>query len=258
MSSYTERSKIIKEIIRVHGKVEIEDLSSRFGISTVTANRDLNRMVEEGSLIRTRGGAIAVNIARNESYFFQRMNTNWEKKRSIGRKALDYIKIGDSIFLDSSTTVYALSNEIRRSDLRNITILTNQMRIVLDFEMEPNYTTILTGGKIRIGTYSLVGPVTELFLKTVRVDKSFISVRGINQNGELSDPDLEELVVKKVAIQNSREINVLIDSTKFGKTSLVKLADIGNVTRIITDNGVNKEFLNIFKDYNIEVVVPEE
>jgi len=255
MISLKERSKIIQELISAHGKVEIEDLASRFGISKVTVNRDLNRLVDKGIVLRTRGGAIGVNIVRNESYFFQRMGKNWDKKRLISNKALEFIKIGDSIFLDSSTTVYALSNEIRRSTLSNITILTNQMRIVLDFEIEPNYTTILTGGKLRIGTFSLVGPVTELFLKTVSVDKAFLSVRGIDNNGTLFDPDLEELAVKKHAIEASKEVNVLVDSTKLGKTSLVQLTNIDNITRIITDEGAPEELLKKYQDHKIEIIV---
>ena len=68
--SMSLRHPEILELIRAYGRVEVEDLAARFGVSVQTIRRDLSDLADLGRIERVHGGAIlasgTVNIAYDE------------------------------------------------------------------------------------------------------------------------------------------------------------------------------------------------
>jgi len=54
----------LEELLRTDGAVTITDLQARFGVSPMTARRDLTILSERGFARRTHGGAVLPSIVR--------------------------------------------------------------------------------------------------------------------------------------------------------------------------------------------------
>jgi DeoR/GlpR family transcriptional regulator of sugar metabolism len=50
-----------------------------------------------------------------------------------------------------------------------------------------------------------------------------------------------------MVFKKSKEVNLLVDNNKFYKNGLIKICDIGDCTRIITDKEVDKKIVSEIK-----------
>jgi len=146
MRNLQKRREVILELLDTYEVLRIEELIKRFNVSEVTIYRDINKLENEGLVLKTAEGIVKYNRVRGEDYLNQRLKNNYDKKVSIAKEALKFIKNGDSLFIDSSSTCYLLAREIKYSAIHNITIITNQTRIIIDFNYSNDYNVILTGG----------------------------------------------------------------------------------------------------------------
>ena len=87
-----------------NGSITITEICERFGVSEMTARRDLKELDRQGLLRRVHGGAIASMARSYEPPFPTRASKNLEAKVAIGRKAAELVYDGDSIALDVGTT----------------------------------------------------------------------------------------------------------------------------------------------------------
>jgi DeoR family transcriptional regulator, fructose operon transcriptional repressor len=256
MKKLKKRRELILELLDASTSLKINDLIKKFNVSEVTIYRDISKLEKEGLVLKTADGIVKYNKAKSEDFFSQRLKINYNLKLNIAREAIKFIKNGDSIFLDSSTTCYILAREISKAELKNITIITNQTRIVIDFNYSHQYNVILTGGSIRTVSRSLIGPVAELFLKSINLDKAFFSDKSLDEDGNLLGPDMDETILKQLVIRNTNEVSYLMDSTKIGKSSgLCNVLNLKNINRLITDDNIQKSILNKFRNYKIAVVI---
>lgn len=256
MRNLQKRREVILELLDTYEVLRIEELIKRFNVSEVTIYRDINKLENEGLVLKTAEGIVKYNRVRGEDYLNQRLKNNYDKKVSIAKEALKFIKNGDSLFIDSSSTCYLLAREIKYSAIHNITIITNQTRIIIDFNYSNDYNVILTGGSIRSVSQSLVGPVAESFIKSIKLDKAFFSDKSLDEDGNIFGPDMDETILKQLVMQNTNDISYLMDSTKIGKTSgLCNVINLQNVKRLITDQNICQDILDKLKNLHIELIV---
>ena len=99
-----QRRELIAERIRDAGSVSVAALEAEFGVSPMTARRDLQILEREGRARRTHGGAVAATLALDEDAFQSRLGESAEAKRRLGAAAADRIAEGETVFVDCSTT----------------------------------------------------------------------------------------------------------------------------------------------------------
>src|SRR3954451_17546895 len=101
----TRRAQIA-EIRRDTGSVTVAELEERFGISAMTARRDLTDLVHRGIARRTHGGASLPTMSAHEASFARRVETATEAKLAIAAETVAMLSPRETIFLDSSTSAY--------------------------------------------------------------------------------------------------------------------------------------------------------
>src|SRR5215207_9396334 len=101
-----ERRRRIARLVREAGSVTVALLESEFGISPMTARRDLIALEDEGRVRRTHGGAVLPEYAGHEDSFWYRLDETVEVKERLADAAVELLEPGDSVFLDCSTTTY--------------------------------------------------------------------------------------------------------------------------------------------------------
>ena len=86
----SERHREIIARLTAIGGVRVAQLASELSVTQETIRRDLERLDAEGKLVRTHGGAMAVETDRRELPLDVRETVNLEFKRAIARDVPDY------------------------------------------------------------------------------------------------------------------------------------------------------------------------
>jgi DeoR/GlpR family transcriptional regulator of sugar metabolism len=246
--SIERRMKIVKSI-NMHKTATVAEIAQWLGASPATVRRDLAWLDGQGLIMRTRGGATAIDypaqtlLRRTIPSYKQRLNEYTEEKQSIGQCAAEHIHDGETIILDaSSTNHYVLPFLTKKQDL---TVITNSLYISKELmtigETNPSLTVICSGGTLFMRSYSFIGMIAEQALSQFYVDKAFIGLRGISLHHGLTSPFPEEIPVKRQMIKCARQVFILADHTKFNLTFASRIAPLDIVHTLITDARITPE-----------------
>ncbi len=254
-----ERRREICAVVNSNGKITIGEICSQYGVSEMTARRDLRDLDREGLLRRVHGGAI-LGIGRSyEPAFSMRTRIVPENKQLIGKKAAELVQDGDSIALDTGTTNLELVRALKNR--RNITIVTSSLpianEVINSFSLENQVRLILTGGIVRPGEFSMVGEISQNTFREFHVDKAFIGVGGLSLKDGLTEYNIEDASVKKILIESAQVRIVLADSTKIGRTTFATIAPLSAMDRLVTDSGISAEMVDELNNIGIDVVVTD-
>ncbi|MCT8137567.1 DeoR/GlpR transcriptional regulator [Anaerobacillus sp. CMMVII] len=244
------QDRIYRELVN-KGEVRISDLTVKFGVVEMTIRRDFEKMEKLGLLKRTYGGAIPITDYYPE--LNEREGLNSSAKSLIGKKAAEFVKNGDAIFVDAGTTTpYLVKNLPREMEL---IVVTNAINVATQIQ-GVNKEKIVIGGILRDATSSLVGPLAEACLENLSFNRVFLSASGFTLEQGFSNANGFEVQIKKLVMRNSKEVNFLIDHSKLGNQFLHKIANLdGSVNRIITDKELPKEYRKIIEEQGIEIVI---
>lgn len=243
-----ERRRRIARLVREAGSVTVSLLESEFGISPMTARRDLVALEEEGRVKRTHGGAVLPEYAGHEDSFWYRLDEAVEAKERLAGAAVELIEPGESIFLDCSTTVYYLARKIIREGPR-VTLLTNSVPVMELFMKEeaPKTDIIGVGGSLRKLTLSFVGPHALRMISAHSADKTFFSVKGVSPDGVLTDPDVLETEVKRAMTEHSQESILLTDGSKFERRGLSVVTHASSISRALVTDALEERLAPFFR-----------
>lgn len=236
MASLTEfdREQAILRQLERNGRVDVNELAQDFRVSTVTVRKNLDNLERRGMLRRIRGGALSTPMA-DEGAFDFRQRVSPAAKRAIARHAACFVRPGDVIAMDSSTTCYALAEEL--IDVQPLTVITNGLRTSQFFLAETNATVIVPGGVLRRASESMVGFLSDVFTGRGQVDKGFFGLVGLSRERGLLDISPEEAHAKAALAAACHEVYALFDSTKIDRFGMHPFVTVDRVTRMISDIG---------------------
>lgn len=252
-STLARRNKIIDKLSEA-GEVFVDQLSKEFLVSEVTIRNDLDQLEKKRMLVRARGGAMKIEGRMGVDYGInEKDRIHIVEKRKIGKFAASLVEDGEIIIIDSGTTTVEFTKNIDHHE--NLTVITNALNIALVLAHKTNINLIIPGGFMRKNSQSLVGPMAEKSISNFNVDKLFLGVDGIDVNNGLYTPNLEEAHLNELMIRVSKEVIVLMDSSKFDKRSFAHICGMEKVHRIVTDDGISKENYDRLIELGIEVSI---
>ncbi len=225
---------MIAELLRTSGSVTIGRLEEEFGISPMTARRDLETLELAGRARRTHGGGILPTLAAYEDSFQNRLVRAVAEKERLAEAAAALVEPGETLFVDSSTTAYFAVRRIVASGLR-VTVLTNSVP-VMDLAARasaPHVDLMGIGGLLRPVTQSFAGPQTIRTIESHFADKFLLSVKGLTTANVLTDADPLEADVKRAMIEQSGRSILLLDPGKFQRTGLSVIATVADVQDVL-------------------------
>ena len=96
-----------------------------FGVSPMTARRDLAILVREGHARRTHGGAVLPDLAAHEDSFRHRLGLEVAEKERLARAVVATpLEPSETLFVDSSTTGFYVAQAILEAGV-TATVLTS-------------------------------------------------------------------------------------------------------------------------------------
>jgi DeoR family glycerol-3-phosphate regulon repressor len=162
-----------------------------------------------------------------------RLVMNLAAKRRIARLVARAIPNRSSLFINIGTTTEAVAGALlEHVELR---VVTNNLHVASLLSANPSFEVIITGGLVRSRDRGIVGEAALDVIRQFRVDYGIIGISGIDLDGALLDFDYREVRVAQAIIENSREVLLVADHSKFGRNAMVRLGDIGQIDALFTD-----------------------
>ncbi len=215
------------------GAVSVKELAMKLFISEPTVRRDIIALEKKELVVCKRGNvSLKVNYADQRIPLFIRDMEQNDEKRIIAKKAAAYIKDGEVVMLDASTTAFHLLPYL--AEFKNILVITNGAKTALE-SAAMGIKTICTGGELTGESFSYVGTDAQSILNRYNADVAFFSCRGVSDEGIVTDNSILENSMRKIMIKNSKKSYLICDKSKFGKTYLNTLCHINELEGLITD-----------------------
>jgi DeoR/GlpR family transcriptional regulator of sugar metabolism len=251
-----ERRAQIYDLIREDGSARVSSLSRVFSVSEPTIRSDLEKLENQGLVIRDHGGAYLRGIDTLVRSHTLHHRENAEQKRLIGRRAAELVSDYDTLILDSGSTVTELAGNLL--DKQGLHIVTNALNIALIVGSVPSFTVHMTGGEFKAPTLSLTGEAASAVFENVFVDKLFLATAGISLESGLTYPGFSDLPVKRAMIRAAKTVYLLADSSKIGRKSFATLGGLSSVHTLITDPGIDSHSKRRLESLGIEVLVASD
>jgi DeoR family transcriptional regulator of aga operon len=248
-----ERRQYIVGLAQKHGRVLVEELSESLGISRITIRKDLDYLQGQGLLLRTHGGALLPGTgALSDPSLQEKERRHSPEKQRIAAAAVNLVKEGQCILLDSGTTTTAIARALKR--FSHLTIITNAVNVAAELS-GTDFEVILTGGSLRKNSFSLVGPLAEDMLQEMHADILFLGVDGFDLEVGLTTPNVMESRVNRAMVKASSLVVAVCDSTKFNRRSLSKIVDATAIHHVITDSGLPAQTADALRSAGIKLTL---
>jgi DeoR/GlpR family transcriptional regulator of sugar metabolism len=251
MTAADRHAKIL-EVLERDGRVSVSDFSARMDVSEMTVRRDLQVLEERGALARVHGGAVPVQSRSYEPPFAVRALRNPEGKRRIGEAAAALLADGETVVLDAGTTMLEVARALKGRELR---VLAVNLRVAAVLADEPGISLMVSGGAVRQGEQSLVGPLAERAFADLAFDTLVLAVGGVDPEIGITDYRLEDASLKRAALASARRCVVVADSDKLGQVAFARTCPLADVDVLVTDGGAPAAMVAELRDAGVEVVV---
>lgn len=249
-----ERRKLILEQLEMEKRVIVSDLSAKYKVSEETIRRDLEKLEKEGFATKSYGGAVLNDDLFIDIPFNVRKNINVEAKTVIANLLAKVVQDKDRLMMDASSTAVLASKILRKKE--KITVITNAIEIMLNLADMENFEIVVAGGRLEGNNLAVTGHNTEVFLNSYFVDKAIISCKGLSEDGYITDSRENLVHTKQSMLKAAKTKILLIDNSKFGAKSFVKICHLNEIDMIITDKKPDKFWMDRFKAANIELKYP--
>ena len=149
-----ERHAGIVSALRQHGNLTVAELAALMNVSTETIRRDAIPLEQNGEVVKVHGAlALPHNIA--EASFERRMRESAPAKIAIARAAVQMVRDGDSLIIDTGTTTTFFARELRQR--RNLTVITNSTEIARTLSGVAGNKVYLAGGEMEADSGATYG-----------------------------------------------------------------------------------------------------
>lgn len=235
------------DLISQNKRMAVTELSEALGVSEVTIRKDLNLLAHQGLLKREHGFASMVasdDIGHHLSF-------HYENKRRIAERAARCVQPGETVMIESGGCCTLLAEELctRR---RHITIITNSAFVASFVRKIHGARVILLGGSYQNESQVMVGPLVGLCARNFKVDKFFLGIDGIDENGVKSSDHLRIEAAQAMAAQ-ARGIIVLTESKKFHCDASELLFPFEHIRAIYTDADAAPEDIQRLEAHGLDV-----
>lgn len=245
-----QRQEMIRRAVQSEGSLSMQSLINLLGVSRETVRRDIAFMADQGLVTKVHGGIVA-NAVGVEPAYGERVVAHAGEKLRIAEAALAGVAEGQTLYLDSGTTVVELVRLLPVG--LKVQVFTNSVAIAEELVNKQIQTYVL-GGSLRAGELSVSGAFAQDMARAVHVDRAYFGAGGISLRYGVMDYHMEEAVLRRIVGEQAGEVVILADSSKYGMTGVVRVFDWKQVTQWITDAHLDPEIVDQLGAHSVEVV----
>ncbi len=252
MQLHPRQVRLIEQV-RQHGSISVEALAEHFGGTLQTVRRDVRLLAEGGLLARFHGGVRVPGSTTENIAYRQRQRLNEGAKRRIAKAVARAVPNGCSLIINIGTTTEAIAHELLHH--RGLRVITNNLNVAAILSDHPDCELFVAGGVVRSRDRAIIGEATVDFVRQFKVDIALIGISGIEADGSLRDFDYREVSVARAILEQSREIWLAADHSKFHRPAMVQLARLDHLDRLFTDAPPPPPFAQLLADAAVQCIV---
>ncbi len=249
------RAAAIIDILLYREYVTVGELAAHLRVSEATIRRDLTALDQQGLLKRTSGGAMHRRELTEElRLFYEKRQTMFlAEKQRIGLAAAQHIAAGETIAFTSGSTPLQIAQQI--DDQLRFTAISNDLSIVQSLATHPQVDIFVPGGFLRLGHYGLIGPTAVTALRSIAIDKVFLTVTGLDARLGATAGHIINVIYLRELIARARQCIVVADHSKFENPPQIAICGWDKIHTVITDSGIAQRHRQVVEAKTVELVI---
>jgi DeoR/GlpR family transcriptional regulator of sugar metabolism len=229
-----DRRRAVLDVMQRAGEIQVRQLAADLGCSEMTIRRDLDALERDGVVRRVHGGAVRVNLRRDEPPYALRALAAAGAKERIGRATAALVSDGETVILGGGTTALAVARALHG---RPITVLSLGLRAQQELADDEAVRLIAAGGDVRPGELSVTGDLAEIAFERLRFDTFVLGCCGIDARDGITTHLPADARVQRAGLRSARRTIVIADESKLGLVTFGHVCDPADVERLVTDAG---------------------
>lgn len=250
-----QRIETIKKILTENKHVDVSYLSDVFGVSEVTIRRDLNRLEEEGFLVRSFGGAsLRCDDGQNAPAGAGQADAPAQDDfgaSEIGRLAAMQIKDNDVVFIGGGEECIALAAALDTD--RQITVVTNSLSVAQAVAVRRGILVVFVGGMLAEDRDTFSGTSSVAELSSIVINRSFLSVDAVNLNRGYCVTAFENMMIQNYLKASVPDSYVLLSEKRIDQNTRFVLGNLGHFPNVITTDRLPQTYYNAFSENRVRV-----
>ncbi len=248
------RRALLTAFVNEQGQATVTELAEAFKVSADTVRRDLDWLAQRGAVARTYGGAVTVaGLAATDTPFTDRSSVHRDEKQRIAAAAAERIADGETVIINGGTTTLAVAHAL--GVRRNLTVVTNNLRIPAALPASAVRDVYILGGSCRAASYVTIGPVAFPGTEGISADVAVIGVGGVSGQAGLTTTNLQEAQMMAEMIESAQRTIVVADSGKFGRSAFAHIVRLDAVDTLITDGVPETGICDALASARVDLVV---
>jgi DeoR family fructose operon transcriptional repressor len=248
------RRALLTAFIDEHGQATVVELADAFNVSADTVRRDLDWLAKRGAVSRTYGGAVSLSgLATADTSFSDRSSVHPDEKQRIALAVAERLADGETVIINGGTTTLAVARAL--GERRNLTIVTNNLRLPSALPPAAVRDVYLLGGNCRLASNVTIGPVTFPGTEGISADVAVIGVGRVSARSGFTTSNLQEAQMMAEMIACAQRTIVVADSSKFGRSAFAHVVRLDAAATLITDQKPGQELLDALSAADVEIVV---
>lgn len=224
------RAQILTQL-REHGHVSVSTLAVHYDVTEMTIRRDLRKLSDDGLATLVHGGA-RIPAGTGPLAFAARVVDQAAEKQRLGRLVASQLTEVPVLGIDAGTTTLEVAIHLP-PDYRG-TVVTHSVPALAALTGKTAAHTIGIGGDLIPETQALASNSSLQLLRELHLSVFLLGANGLNANGVYVRTALE-LDIKRAYIAAAERVHLIVDATKVGSTSAVRVCALDQVDEIITN-----------------------
>ncbi|HWL68764.1 MAG TPA: DeoR/GlpR family DNA-binding transcription regulator [Geminicoccus sp.] len=229
-----QRIAFLMEQVTRQGMIGLREVSARLGVSEMTVRRDV--AAADGRLSILGGHILPERVAMPAGG----QGPAQEDRRAVKIRACEWacslIEPDDTLFVDCGSTLAHLARRLPQD--QRLTVVCYSLDVAEAVARRPGIRMVLMGGLYHADSGSFEGDSGLATLRSVRLNKAFISAGGIHPSRGVSCTNFHEVLAKRAAMENALVSYLVADSSKFGRLTPAYFADLRSFAAIVTETGI--------------------
>ena len=238
------------DVLRTSKTASVADLATTLEVTEATVRRTLQRMAQDGRVIRTYGGATLAGgpgvAAPGDT------DPESAAKRRIGAAASRLVDDGSTIALSSGSTVLEMARRLRG---RRLTVITNALDVANVLLDAPDIELVVLGGVVLRRMHSLRGHLAEDALQDLRADTVFMGASAIALDTGFMTEQIREIAVDRALRSSARDAVILADASKLNRVAPGFMFGFDQVGTLVTDDRIDEATTASLERCGVRVIV---
>lgn len=251
---FKKRAELILDLLEQEQTIAIQKMVAELGVSESTIRRDLITLEESGKLRRIHGGATSVHDLGTEQRMAQKEKINLEAKQSVAQFAAAQIHPDSQIFVDAGTASLELVRCLPND--KNLKIVTNGVDHAL-LAVKRGIEVELLGGIVNPSTHAIANITAYKQLERMNFNFAFIGMNGIHEDKGLTTTNIEEALLKELAMNQSQNSRILVDDSKVNEVYAYQVNSPSQTIVLLNEKAESKfknELDKIREHYDLMII----